>query len=159
RGERSKLLVFGLVSGLVWGMGGWLIWGMGGWMVVKMSGGRSAGLAIALFGGLGGVSNVLAYMLGTIWKQPLATVRTVSAIESYRTAKRLFTGGPTEPFLQLVMTELIWKLRLQRVRFIPLLETAVDRQVLRRAGAVYQFRHAALQDLIATLTIVDPIVA
>jgi hypothetical protein len=35
--------------------------------------------------------------------------------------------------------------------FLPLLETALDRQVLRQAGTVYQFRHAALQDLLATL--------
>jgi hypothetical protein len=40
-------------------------------------------------------------------------------------------------------------LRGRRVRFLPLLQTALDRQVLRQAGAVYQFRHAALQDLLA----------
>jgi hypothetical protein len=33
-----------------------------------------------------------------------------------------------------------------RVRFLHLLEEASNRQVLRQAGAVYQFRHAALQD-------------
>src|SRR5215470_7217612 len=92
-------------------------------------------------------------------KKPLATVRPVSQIESYRIAERRFDGGLFSPVLHLTMTELIWKLRLQRVRFIPLLETAADRQVLRRAGAVYQFRHAALQDLLATPTIVDPVVA
>ena len=36
-----------------------------------------------------------------------------------------------------------------RIRFMPLLETALQRQVLRQAGAVYQFRHAALQDHLA----------
>jgi hypothetical protein len=30
-----------------------------------------------------------------------------------------------------------------------LLESALDRQVLRQAGAVYQFRHADLQDRLA----------
>jgi hypothetical protein len=35
------------------------------------------------------------------------------------------------------------------VRFMPLLETALARQVLRQAGAVYQFRHADLQDRLA----------
>jgi hypothetical protein len=37
----------------------------------------------------------------------------------------------------------------RRVRFMPLLETALERQVLRQAGAVYQFRHADLQDRLA----------
>jgi len=45
--------------------------------------------------------------------------------------------------------EVMWALRGRRVRFVPLLQTALDRQVLRQAGAVYQFRHAALQDLLA----------
>jgi hypothetical protein len=34
---------------------------------------------------------------------------------------------------------------------MPLLETALDRQVLRQVGAIYQFRHAALQDLLVSL--------
>jgi hypothetical protein len=33
-----------------------------------------------------------------------------------------------------------------RVKFIRMLESAHHRQVLRQAGAVYQFRHAELQD-------------
>jgi hypothetical protein len=37
-----------------------------------------------------------------------------------------------------------------RVQFIPLLEDALVRQVLRQAGTMYQFRHAALQDYLAT---------
>jgi hypothetical protein len=37
----------------------------------------------------------------------------------------------------------------RRVRFMWLLQTASDRQVLRQAGAVYQFRHADLQDRLA----------
>jgi hypothetical protein len=36
-----------------------------------------------------------------------------------------------------------------RVRFIPLLEDALTWQVLRQAGTMYQFRHAALQDYFA----------
>lgn len=43
----------------------------------------------------------------------------------------------------------LWRLRGQRVRFLPLPQVAFDRQVLRRTGAVYQFRHAAMQDLLA----------
>lgn len=53
------------------------------------------------------------------------------------------------PALELAKAELVLRLRGQRVRFMPLLETALERQVLRQAGTVYQFRHAALQDLLA----------
>ena len=38
-----------------------------------------------------------------------------------------------------------------RVRFLHLLEEAASRQLLRQAGAVYQFRHAALQDRLAEM--------
>jgi hypothetical protein len=40
-----------------------------------------------------------------------------------------------------------------RWRFLPLLEDARDRQILRQAGAVYQFRHAALQDRLAATSV------
>jgi hypothetical protein len=49
----------------------------------------------------------------------------------------------------LLFTEIALSLRGQRVRFMTLLETALARQVLRQAGAVYQFRHADLQDRLA----------
>ena len=49
----------------------------------------------------------------------------------------------------LLGTEASFALRGQPVRFIPLLESARERQVLRQAGAVYQFRHADLQDRLA----------
>ncbi|HVQ93709.1 MAG TPA: hypothetical protein VMU51_21910 [Mycobacteriales bacterium] len=55
-------------------------------------------------------------------------------------------SGPT---LKLVLLEVMWGLHGRRPRFMPLLQTALRRQVLRQAGAVYQFRHAALQDLLA----------
>ena len=48
------------------------------------------------------------------------------------------------------MLEVLFRLRGRRVRFLPLLETASERQMLRQAGAVYQFRHAELQDRLAT---------
>jgi hypothetical protein len=45
-----------------------------------------------------------------------------------------------------------------RVHFLHLLEETLDRQVLRQAGAVYQFRHAALQErLAATYTQFPPV--
>lgn len=53
------------------------------------------------------------------------------------------------PALQLIVLEASWGLRGQRVRFLPLLQTALERKVLRQVGGVFQFRHAALQDLLA----------
>jgi uncharacterized membrane protein len=47
------------------------------------------------------------------------------------------------------LAELALLLQGRRVRFMHLLETALARQVLRQAGAVYQFRHAELQDRLA----------
>jgi hypothetical protein len=47
------------------------------------------------------------------------------------------------------LAEIALRLKGQRVRFMPLLETALMRQVLRQAGVVYQFRHADLQDRLA----------
>jgi hypothetical protein len=49
----------------------------------------------------------------------------------------------------LLFTELALLARGRRVRFMPLHETALARQILRQAGAVYQFRHADLQDRLA----------
>ena len=68
-------------------------------------------------------------------------------------------GSGFGPVIKLAWTERIWTLGGSTVRFIPLLQTALDRQVLRQAGAVYQFRHAALQDLLADSAQVDSLVA
>jgi NACHT domain-containing protein len=54
------------------------------------------------------------------------------------------------PAGELILSQMAWRLRGQRVRFLPLLQTALNRQVLRQAGALYQFRHAALQDYLTT---------
>jgi hypothetical protein len=51
--------------------------------------------------------------------------------------------------LSLLFTEMALRLQGRGVRFMPLLEKALARQVLRQAGAVYQFRHADLQDRLA----------
>jgi hypothetical protein len=61
-------------------------------------------------------------------------------------AAGLLTGQV--PRLKLAETVLSLRHR-NRVRFIRLLEDASRRQVLRQAGVVYQFRHAALQDHLA----------
>lgn len=49
------------------------------------------------------------------------------------------------------VAQVVWLVRGRPVRFIPLLETALRQHVLRQAGSVYQFRHAALQDYLAGL--------
>jgi hypothetical protein len=49
----------------------------------------------------------------------------------------------------LLFGEITLRLRGRRVRFMPLLKSALDQQVLRQAGSVYQFRHADLQDRLA----------
>jgi hypothetical protein len=49
----------------------------------------------------------------------------------------------------LFCTQLAFAMRGRPVRFLPLLEEARERQILRQAGAVYQFRHADLQDRLA----------
>jgi hypothetical protein len=49
----------------------------------------------------------------------------------------------------LAFAEIVLCLKGRPVRFMPMLETALARQVLRQAGAVYQFRHASLQDRLA----------
>ena len=39
-----------------------------------------------------------------------------------------------------------------RWHFLPLLEDACNRHILRKAGTVYQFRHATLQDRLSTMS-------
>ncbi|MFG6202258.1 hypothetical protein [Nonomuraea sp. JJY05] len=51
----------------------------------------------------------------------------------------------------LVAEYLLWIRHGRRVRFQKLLDKAVERQVLRQAGAVYQFRHAVIQDYLKSL--------
>lgn len=50
---------------------------------------------------------------------------------------------------------LLWIRHGRRVRFRALLDAAVTRQVLRQTGAVYQFRHAAIQEHVAALETPD----
>ncbi|MFG2043736.1 NACHT domain-containing protein [Dactylosporangium sp. NPDC048998] len=98
----------------------------------------SVGLVAGLVGGLVvGLGSGLSVGLG---------LGLVSGLAAMLAGVLIFGRGPA---LELTMVELIWALRGQRVRFIALLQTALDRQVLRQAGPVYQFRHAALQDLLA----------
>lgn len=51
---------------------------------------------------------------------------------------------------------LLWVAHGRRVRFGALLDAALARQVLRQAGAVYQFRHSAFQEHLADLDTLGP---
>jgi hypothetical protein len=58
----------------------------------------------------------------------------------------LESGFAPGPAVTIRGLEMVFWMRGKPVRFLPLLETALDRKVLRQAGTVYQFRHSALQD-------------
>ncbi len=144
-------LVFGLVVGLVLGLGGF--WanpvaaspsatavgtyradcrtGLTATLVVGLAGGLATGLAAGVtFGPLFGFETGLVFALGAGLTSGLVTVQ-VSLIK---------------------VTEIVLVSQGRgRVHFLHLLEDAFDRQVLRQAGAVYQFRHAALQDRLAAM--------
>jgi hypothetical protein len=87
----------------------------------------------------GGVADRLGYALTT----GLAIGLTLGFLSG------LVSGFRAGAAPSLLFTETALWLRGRRVRFMTLLETALARQVLRQAGAVYQFRHADLQDRLA----------
>ncbi len=138
--------VFGLVTGLTWILRGrWAIpiatspsatpagsyrtdlvhCGIAG-LMTAIAGGLAAGLAAGLkFGIAFGLEASIVFGLGA---------GLVVAIIAGR--------APLVKLTELVLA-CQWK---GRVHFLRLLEEASSRQVLRQAGAVYQFRHAALQD-------------
>ena len=109
-----------LMSGLLLGLVGGLVVGL----VLGLPFLREAGLEDALYLGLESVLIVgpIIGLLGGLWDG----------------------AAP-----RLLCTEIAFLLRGRPVRFIRLLEEARERQVLRQAGAVYQFRHADLQDRLA----------
>jgi hypothetical protein len=114
------------VSGLIGGLIGGIVGGIGGWRTGTLE--STEPLEPGWYGGL---SLGLAFGL---------TLGLVSGLASgFRVG-----AAPSLKFAEIAL----W-LRGRRVRFIPLLESALARQVLRQAGAVYQFRHADLQDRLA----------
>ena len=113
------------VSGLMVGLTGGIVGGIGGWLTGPWL------ISPAASGWYGGLALGSAFGL---------TLGLVSGLVSG------FRAGAAP---SLLFTELALWLRGRRVRFMPLLESALDRQVLRQAGAVYQFRHADLQDRLA----------
>jgi hypothetical protein len=112
---------------------------------------RVSGLTGVLIGGLFG--GIIGWLLGRgepplhlLWfvvGLPLAFAPTVGLVSG------LVSGFRAGAAPSLLFTELaLWR-RGRRVQFMPLLETALAKQVLRQAGSVYQFRHADLQDRLA----------
>jgi hypothetical protein len=119
RDLRSQL-VAGPMVGLIGGLGYGLLFGL----LCGLQFGLGYGLIFGLVSGL-----LFGLLLGLVgWLRSAAT------------------GGAA---LSLLFTEIALRLKGRRLRFMPLLETALTRQVLRQAGAVYQFRHPDLQDRLA----------
>jgi TIR domain len=114
------------VSGLMIGLTGGIVGGIGGWLAGPLE--STEPLEPGWYGGLG---------LG------LAFVLTLGLLSG------LVSGFRAGAASSLLFTEIALWSRRRRVRFMPLLETALARQVLRQAGAVYEFRHADLQDRLA----------
>jgi hypothetical protein len=154
RGGFVSGLLFGLLLGLVGGFVGGLVGGLvdGVWSVplahnpaltpesayysdrhASVVSGIMGGLAGGLMGGLvfwaaGGLVGILGVGLGA----------------------GLGVGVGVGPTFLVGVTELVLRMRWhQRVCFIEILQKAHQRQVLRQAGGVYQFRHAELQDRLA----------
>jgi hypothetical protein len=118
--------VAGLVSGLAVGLlFGLFVFMLASGLAVTPEGGLAGGLASGLTSGL--TSGLAAGLAAGI------------------TAGAMSASGPAR---DLALMELTWTLCGAPVHFIPLIQTALERQVLRQAGAIYQFRHAALQDLL-----------
>ncbi|MGW3960159.1 hypothetical protein ACWED2_10070 [Amycolatopsis sp. NPDC005003] len=128
RFDRRRTLLFGFVVGLVGGLTG-LVVGSGGNGVIDLT-----EFVIGLTG-----------LTGLVVGSPdsLAVGLAGGLVIGF-----LVAFGPA---LQLTVVQTIWRLRGRPIRFLPLLQAALHRQVLRQAGAVYQFRHAALQDFLTTV--------
>ena len=120
---------YGLVSGLVSGLVFGLVFGLMGGFLVSLGGGLRSGLP-------GEIAAVLAVglMLG-LMSAPFATK----------------TWDTTLVWLYLQLSR-----QVAAVSLIPFLEDARERGILRTAGAVYQFRHARLQDQLAGQALQPP---
>jgi hypothetical protein len=116
---------FGFGLGLVGGLAGALLFGL------------AVGLAVGLAGGLGLVGWLGFVLVGWL---------------GFGLVGGLVGGlaGGSAAWLRLAEVVLAFR-RQGRVRFMRVCEDALDRQVLRQAGAVYQFRHAELQDHLAAI--------
>jgi hypothetical protein len=139
-GLASRLL-FGLAADLGNGIVDGLVVGLG----LGLAGGLLSGLAAGLVDGLTGG---LAAGLATGFTVGLLALLSIGVIAGFTVAVVFGLMAGNGPARDLAVMEVAWTVRGTRVHFIPLLQTALHRQVLRQTGATYQFRHAALQDLL-----------
>ena len=103
---------------------------------------RRYSLAVGLGASTAGVLAIL--LAGQLWFAFAANVAIVVSI--------VLMGVIQGSVVGLSMAEIVLLLTTRcRVRFMSLLEEALDHQLLRQAGTLYQFRHAELQDRLATL--------
>jgi hypothetical protein len=164
-------LKYWLVFGLKYGLGFGLVFALVAWLVdvwriplaatldatprsvfqrdvrSQLVGGLMGGLACVLgFGLLLGLIGLVGVGAGGLLEGVLSGLVTGLVFGLLVGPLFVLIGGAA-PSLRL--TEIALRLKGRRVRFMPLLEIALVRQVLRQAGAVYQFRHADLQDRLA----------
>jgi hypothetical protein len=137
----SRTFTFCLISGVV----GWLIAVPFVWQGVPFEGIRFL-MSYALFWVTGGLwvgpsAAFIVFSLGlAAWLGVTLLIGVVSGLVGA-------LGKGSAPLL--FFSEIGLGLGREGVRFMPLLERALDRQILRQAGAFYQFRHADLQDRLA----------
>jgi hypothetical protein len=101
-----------------------------------------SGLMGAPIGGI--VGGLFGYLIGS----PVLLFALIFGL-TFGLTLGLVSGFRAGAATSLLFAELALWPRRRRAQFMPLLETALDGQVLRQAGAVYQFRHADLQDRLA----------
>jgi NACHT domain len=138
-----------LVSGLVHGIGRALtLWLTLGVVIALLLATPFIGLA----------SRAVFWLTGGLWVgfPAAAAVLVICALVSWLGVTLIIgvisglvggLGRGSAPLL--LFSEIGLRLQGEWVRFMPLLEGAMERQVMRQAGAVYQFRHADLQDRLA----------
>jgi len=157
--ELPGVFAFGLAFGLVGGLAFGLVFGLVGVLVFGLVG-------VLVFG--------LVFGLVDLWTVPLPRAATATPVSMYRIDRRTSTvvglldglafglvGGLAGGLVfglaggsahKVGIIELILATTgAGRVNFLRVLEDAHHRQVLRQAGAVYQFRHAELQEHLAKI--------
>jgi hypothetical protein len=92
---------------------------------------------------MGMVLGVIAAFF-TFWLPPIASGCVVAV--GAAAGLGLSMQGQINASLFLQLSQVGWLVRGRPIRFMPFLRDALDRQVLRQVGPVYQFRHGLLRD-------------
>lgn len=165
-----ELFVLGLVGGLVWslmfGLVAWLVLGLVRGLVGRDSsegspvGPRESGRHDRVFGLMGGL--LFGLVFGLLFGLPAGfDYGPLRGLRLGLTSGLVFGLAFGLEVSLVWQTTLVWlQLHLSRrvpaVALMPFLEDAQARGVLRTVGAVYQFRHATLQDQLAGQTTPSP---